>query len=36
MRDAYDVLADISEPFARRIMDRALTESVEGRSLDDL
>jgi len=36
MRDAYDALADVSEPFARRIMDRALTESVEGRSLDDL
>jgi molecular chaperone DnaK (HSP70) len=36
MRDTYDALADVSEPFARRIMDRALTESVEGRSLDDL
>jgi Fe-S protein assembly chaperone HscA len=36
MRDAYDALADVSEPFARRIMDRALTESVEGRSLEDL
>jgi molecular chaperone DnaK (HSP70) len=36
MRDAYDALADVSEPFARRIMDHALTESVEGRTLDDL
>jgi Fe-S protein assembly chaperone HscA len=36
IRDAYDALGDASEPFARRIMDTALTDSVGGRALEDL
>jgi Fe-S protein assembly chaperone HscA len=36
IRDAYDVLSQASEPFARRIMDGALQESVGGRTLEDL
>ena len=36
MHDLYDALSEISEPFARRITDQALTESVEGRQLGDL
>jgi molecular chaperone DnaK (HSP70) len=36
IRDAYDVLSQASEPFARRIMDGALRESVGGRTLEDL
>jgi Fe-S protein assembly chaperone HscA len=36
MRDAYDVLSQTSEPFARRIMDRALQETVVSRALDEI
>jgi molecular chaperone DnaK (HSP70) len=36
IRDAYDALSQGSEPFARRIMDAALQESVGGRTLEDL
>jgi Fe-S protein assembly chaperone HscA len=36
IRDAYDALSDTSEPFARRIMDTALTDSVGGRALEEL
>jgi Fe-S protein assembly chaperone HscA len=36
IRDAYDVLSQITEPFARRIMDRALQETVVSRTLDEL
>ena len=32
----YDALSQGSEPFARRIMDAALQESVGGRTLEDL
>jgi Fe-S protein assembly chaperone HscA len=35
-RDAYDVLSETTEPFARRIMDRALQETVVSRSLDEI
>ena len=36
IRDAYDALSETSEPFARRIMDEALQETVGGRALEDL
>jgi Fe-S protein assembly chaperone HscA len=36
IRDAYDVLSQTSEPFARRIMDEALQEAVGGRALEEL
>jgi Fe-S protein assembly chaperone HscA len=36
IRDAYDVLSRVSEPFARRIMDGALTESIGHRSLEEI
>jgi molecular chaperone HscA len=36
IRDAYDRLSQTSEPFARRIMDAALRDSVGGRVLEDL
>jgi Fe-S protein assembly chaperone HscA len=36
IRDAYDALSQTSEPFARRIMDAALRESVGGRTLEEL
>jgi molecular chaperone DnaK (HSP70) len=36
IRDAYDALSQLSEPFARRIMDEALRETVGGRTLEDL
>jgi len=35
-RDAYDALSQASEPFARRIMDAALVESVGGHTLEEL
>jgi len=36
IRDAYDVLSQTTEPFARRIMDSSLMSAVEGRPLEDL
>jgi Fe-S protein assembly chaperone HscA len=36
IRDTYDALSQTTEPFARRIMDAALTETVGGRTLEDL
>jgi hypothetical protein len=36
IRDTYDALSQVSEPFARRIMDAALQESVGGRALEDI
>ncbi len=36
IRDAYDVLSQTTEPFARRIMDSSLMAAVEGRPLEDL
>ena len=36
IRDTYDALSQTSEPFARRIMDEALRETVGGRTLEDL
>lgn len=36
IRDAYDVLSQTTEPFARRIMDQALRETVVSRTLDEL
>jgi molecular chaperone HscA len=36
IRDAYDALSQTTEPFARRIMDGALRETVGGRSLEDI
>jgi len=36
IRDAYDVLSQTTEPFARRIMDHALQETVVSRALDEL
>jgi hypothetical protein len=36
IRDAYDALSQMTEPFARRIMDEALRETVGGRTLEDL
>jgi len=36
IRDTYDALSQASEPFARRIMDAALQESVGGRTLEDI
>jgi molecular chaperone HscA len=36
IRDAYDALSETSEPFARRIMDEALQETVGGRMLEEL
>jgi Fe-S protein assembly chaperone HscA len=36
IRDTYDALSQVSEPFARRIMDAALQESVGGRVLEDI
>jgi Fe-S protein assembly chaperone HscA len=36
IRDTYDALSEVTEPFARRIMDRALQETVGGRSLEDI
>jgi Fe-S protein assembly chaperone HscA len=36
IRDAYDVLSQTTEPFARRIMDAALQETVGGRSLEEI
>ncbi len=36
IRECYDELSQITEPFARRIMDVALREAVEGRSLEEL
>ena len=36
IRDAYDVLSQTTEPFARRIMDQALQETVVSRTLDEI
>jgi molecular chaperone DnaK (HSP70) len=36
IRECYDELSQVTEPFARRIMDLALREAVEGRSLQEL
>jgi len=36
IRDTYDALSQTTEPFARRIMDEALRETVGGRTLEDL
>jgi molecular chaperone DnaK (HSP70) len=36
IRDAYDALSTTTEPFARRIMDAALQETVGGRTLEDI
>ncbi|HLK11617.1 MAG TPA: Fe-S protein assembly chaperone HscA [Candidatus Binatia bacterium] len=36
IRDAYDALSRETEPFARRIMDRALVEAVVDRPLEEL
>jgi molecular chaperone HscA len=36
IRDAYDGLSQATEPFARRIMDHALQETVVSRTLDQL
>jgi molecular chaperone DnaK (HSP70) len=36
MRDTYDVLSQTTEPFARRIMDQALQETVVSRTLDEI
>ncbi len=36
IRDTYDALSTTTEPFARRIMDAALQDSVGGRTLEDL
>ncbi len=36
IRDTYDALSTASEPFARRIMDAALQETVGGRTLEDI
>jgi molecular chaperone HscA len=36
IRDAYDALSQTTEPFARRIMDEAIRETVEGRTLEEL
>jgi molecular chaperone DnaK (HSP70) len=36
IHDAYEALSQTTEPFARRIMDRALQETVVSRSLDDI
>jgi molecular chaperone DnaK len=36
IRDAYDALSQVSEPFARRIMDSALTESIGNRGLEEI
>jgi len=36
IRECYDELSQATEPFARRIMDVALREAVEGRSLEEL
>jgi molecular chaperone DnaK (HSP70) len=36
MRDAYDALSEISEPFARRIMDGALQATVVARPLEEI
>jgi hypothetical protein len=36
IRDTYDALSTTTEPFARRIMDAALQETVGGRTLEDM
>ena len=36
MHDAYDALSQVSEPFARRIMDAAITDVVANRPLEEL
>jgi molecular chaperone HscA len=36
IRDAYDVMSQTTEPFARRIMDQALQETVVSRTLDEI
>jgi molecular chaperone DnaK len=36
IRDAVDALSGVTEPFARRIMDRSLQDAIGARSLDDL
>jgi molecular chaperone DnaK (HSP70) len=36
IRDAYDALSQSTEPFARRIMDQALQETVVSRTLDEI
>ena len=36
IRDLYDELSRTTEPFAQRIMDAALHESMVSRSLEDL
>ncbi|MFN8543536.1 MAG: Fe-S protein assembly chaperone HscA [Candidatus Binatia bacterium] len=36
IRDAYDVLSQMTEPFARRIMDSALQDTMVNRPLEDL
>jgi Fe-S protein assembly chaperone HscA len=36
IRECYDEVSQATEPFARRIMDVALREAVEGRSLEEL
>jgi molecular chaperone HscA len=35
-RDAYDALSQTSEPFARRIMDAAISDVVAGHTLEEL
>jgi Fe-S protein assembly chaperone HscA len=36
IRDTYDLLSQTTEPFARRIMDQALQETVVSRTLDEI
>jgi molecular chaperone DnaK (HSP70) len=36
MRDCYEALSQTSEPFARRIMDQALQETVVSRTLEEI
>jgi molecular chaperone HscA len=36
IRDAYDALSRITEPFARRIMDRALADAMVNRPVEEL
>ena len=36
IRDAVEALNQLTEPFARRIMDHSLTEALEGRRLEEL
>jgi molecular chaperone DnaK (HSP70) len=36
IRDAYDALSTVTEPFAQRIMDGAIHDAVTGRALEDI